>query len=199
MNVRSDLLARLDRRSADLVALFVGIARTRMAGMPVSNPALQVEALGFKLDGTPPAGYGERPSGRVGPCLGRPGAAARVPVDQVDAPPCGLGVLITPWFMNLVRLPLQREDRPEAVGRARAHLLAGHVFEFIGSHEPAIGSFAACSLFSPMFEFADQAAARATAVAVLTMVRATPATPEPTMPARRSFLFGRSVVQDSRP
>ena len=66
-------------------------------------------------------------------------------------------------------------------------------FDFIGSHEPAFGSYAACSLFSPMFEFGDQAAAVATARAVLTTLRTPVAAVEQTVsPARRSFLLGRS-------
>lgn len=38
----------LDDPSTDLVAVFAAIARTRMADVPLCNPALQVEALGFR-------------------------------------------------------------------------------------------------------------------------------------------------------
>lgn len=34
--------------SPDLVALFANIARTRMADVPICNPALEVEAVGFR-------------------------------------------------------------------------------------------------------------------------------------------------------
>lgn len=79
-----------------------------------------------------------------------------------------LGVLITPWFMNLVLLP----DAPESWepvplrADARYEFPAGS-FDFIGGHEPACGEFQSCSLFSPVFEFEQQEVARATAEAVL--------------------------------
>ena len=162
---------RLNDRVAQLAALFMHIAHTRMSGVPVLNAALQVEALGFE-------------------CL---------PAGGGDA--AGLGILITPWFMNLVLLPLQRDDSAAQVGRTHEALLAGQRFEFIGAHEAALGAFAACSLFSPMFEFADQPTARATALEVLAHLRRAPipaARTEP-VPARRSFLFGRSAVPEVRP
>jgi len=161
----------LNARVAELAALFTTIAQTRMAGVPVLNPALQVEAIGFEY----------RPAG--------------------DGDAAGLGILITPWFMNLVRLPLQRDESAAQVGRTHEALLAGQRFEFIGAHEGALGAFAACSLFSPMFEFADQVTARATALEVLAQLRTPPAPAariEP-VPARRSFLFGRSAVPEVRP
>ena len=79
-----------------------------------------------------------------------------------------LGVLITPWFMNLVLLP----DAPEhwnpvpVRGQARYEFPAG-AFDFIGGHEADCGEFQSCSLFSPVFEFGAQEVARATAEAVL--------------------------------
>ena len=178
MTARVDLADRLNGRVADLVALFAAIERTRMAGVPVLNPALRVEAVGFDI----------------------------VAGDEGDAA-AGLGILITPWFMNLVRLPLQRDD-DAAVGRTQMHQLNGRALEFLGAHEPAFGAFAACSLFSPVFEFSDQASARATALAVLTQLRAEPAPSVVALeaavaaeasPARRSFLFGRSAVGAVRP
>lgn len=157
---------RLKHRVAELAALFTHIAHTRMAGVPVLNAALQVEAIGFE-------------------CL---------PPGEGDA--AGLGILVTPWFMNLVRLPLQRDDSAAQVGRTHEEPLAGQRFGFIGAHEAAVGAFGACSLFSPMFEFADQPTARATALDVLAHLRPSPvpaARTEP-VPARRSFLFGRSAA-----
>lgn len=108
-----------------------------------------------------------------------------------------LGVLVTPWFMNLVWFPLGRRDTPAKVGDSRVREVGGERFEFIAAHEERFGSFEACSLFSPMFQFADHAAARATAAAVLASLRARPARPVRPLekpPARRSFLFGRSAV-----
>jgi len=81
---------------------------------------------------------------------------------------CCLGVLITPWFMNLMLL--------SADGDAWAHLPSGTLishrfpsgtYEFILGEEERIGHYLMCSLFSPVFEFQDQAAAVATARAVM--------------------------------
>lgn len=108
--------------------------------------------------------------------------------------PGALGVLLTPWFMNMVWFPLERSDHPARVGLSHTRVVGGEAFAFIGAHEVQFGSFEACSLFSPMFQFADHAAARATAAAVLASLRAhKPAADEKPSP-RRSFLFGRSAV-----
>ena len=81
-----------------------------------------------------------------------------------------LGVLLTPWFMNLMLLPLDGEkyaENPPQVGdKQMINLPAGRV-EFIVGHEESLGYSLSCSLFSPMFEFQDQQAAIDTAVAAL--------------------------------
>ena len=157
-----------------LVAAFEQIASTRMAGVPVLNAALSVEAVGFE-----PQADAAGESGVV-------------------------GVLVAPWFMNLIWLPADAADESHRIGETRLHVLGGARFQFIGAHEPSIGAYSACSMFSPMFEFADQEAARATAREVLNALRAAPVVvtaPEPGLavaaepaPARRSFLFGRSAA-----
>jgi [NiFe] hydrogenase assembly HybE family chaperone len=79
-----------------------------------------------------------------------------------------LGILITPWFMNLLLVPRTAEQHePIVAGKSRRYGFPAGVFEFIGAREPALGDYQACSLFSPMFEFTDHASARATAVAAL--------------------------------
>lgn len=166
----------LNHRVDALVARFTAIARTRMAGVPVLHAGLHVEAVGFEV---------------------------RTPDDtpaQVPAASDAVGILITPWFMNLVRLPLQRESAITAVGQVQPLALGAQRFEFIAAHDDALGAYAACSLFSPMFEFIDQAAARATAQAVLDELRRSPAAPPVQArpadlpPARRAFLLGRSAA-----
>ena len=79
-----------------------------------------------------------------------------------------LGILITPWFMNVVLMP-RVSAAWQAIGEreTRHHVFPGGVFEFIGGREPTLGDYQACSLFSPMFEFADQREARATGLAAL--------------------------------
>jgi [NiFe] hydrogenase assembly HybE family chaperone len=79
-----------------------------------------------------------------------------------------LGMLLTPWCMNLLIVP-----DPEStfvfgpVGSKQLIEFPAGVFEFIASEEAGLGAFAACSMFSPMQAFADQAAAVATAEAVM--------------------------------
>ncbi|MDE2604347.1 MAG: [NiFe]-hydrogenase assembly chaperone HybE [Burkholderiales bacterium] len=101
------------------------------------------------------------------------------------------GVLITPWFMNLVCLPDGGDAL--AVGAARERRVGGEAFGFIGAEMPGVGRFEACSLCSPMFHFADQDAARATAQAVLDLLRKSGTAAEaPAMPSRRALFLGRA-------
>jgi [NiFe] hydrogenase assembly HybE family chaperone len=79
-----------------------------------------------------------------------------------------LGILITPWFMNLVLMPrVSAKWLAIAEGESRHYVFPAGVFEFIGGRHPAIGDYQACSLFSPMFEFANHDGAHATALAAL--------------------------------
>jgi [NiFe] hydrogenase assembly HybE family chaperone len=72
-----------------------------------------------------------------------------------------LGVMVTPWFMNLVLLPRERASwQPLAAGAKRKLSFPAGVYEFIGADDAAVGEHQTCSLFSPMLEFEDQAAAR---------------------------------------
>jgi [NiFe] hydrogenase assembly HybE family chaperone len=134
----------MSQRAPRLVAAFTEIARTRMAGVPVLNLALAGEAIGF------------------GPQTDAAGALGV------------MGVLVAPWFMNLIWLPADSADASHPVGETRLHVIGGERLEFIGAHEPSIGAYAACSMFSPMFEFTDQEAACATAREVLGALRAAP-------------------------
>ncbi|PPE70081.1 [NiFe]-hydrogenase assembly chaperone HybE [Caldimonas thermodepolymerans] len=141
-----------------LVQAYGRIARTRMAGLPMCHPGLGVEAVGFH--------HRTLDGGEAG----------------------WLGVLVTPWCMNLVWRP----DDPACVaapGRERTHRLGEADYGFIGAQEDGMGRFEACSLFSPMFEFEDMAAARAVAGEVMRLLQAREAA-VPEQPARRRFLFG---------
>lgn len=180
--------ATLPPRIDALTALFENIGQTRMAGVPILNPALRVEALGFELC--------EGVVAHSAPVAAPTPAGA---LAQASEAVSAVGILVTPWFMNLVWFPLERIDQPWTVGRSRSHRVGENIFDFIASHEPTFGSYEACSLFSPMFEFTDHAAACATAQAVLAELRQppapAPATAAPAKPsdlaARRAFLFGR--------
>lgn len=135
-----------DRLEA-LEATFRRIATTRMRGVPVLHAALSVQAVGFALE---------------------PGVAGSAPVL--------MGVLVTPWFMNVLRLPVTLvADEAAAgllpVGATAVRRYGAHPLDFLGAHEPSIGAFEQASLFSPMFGFADQPAAVATAREVLRLLR----------------------------
>ena len=79
-----------------------------------------------------------------------------------------LGILVTPWFMNLVLMP-RATTKWQAIREreSRHYVFPAGVFEFIGACDAVLGDYQSCSLFSPMFEFADQREARDTAVAAL--------------------------------
>jgi [NiFe] hydrogenase assembly HybE family chaperone len=79
--------------------------------------------------------------------------------------------------------------------------VGSEVFPFIGAHEEGFGAYEACSLFSPMFEFADHDAALATAQAVLGALHppaSAPVSGEPLAASRRALLFGRGA-REGRP
>lgn len=99
-----------------------------------------------------------------------------------------LGVLVTPWFMNLVALPNGPDDVPD-LSRRLLDLPAGQ-YEFTAARETGIGLYLACPLISPMAQFASQADALAVAEAVMQEVfrgTATAAADQPD-PGRRGFL-----------
>lgn len=132
--------------------------------------------------------------------------ALRVQAVGFEAEPDGstaTGVLITPWFMNLVRLPLGGDAQMAAPRESALRVVGRERFAFIGADEPGFGAYEACSLFSPMFEFADQDAARATAEAVLAELRRVdePPSPKPAVapdPSRRAWLLGRTRGEPAR-
>ncbi len=112
---------------------FREVAETRMSDVPIINPAVEVEAIGFS------------------------------PTEKGL-----LGVLVTPWFINLVLLPMNGEDWQECqVGTEVTHAFASgrYVFHFAGDRE--IGIYQTCSLLSPVLELADHATAVAVGHAAL--------------------------------
>jgi [NiFe] hydrogenase assembly HybE family chaperone len=133
---------RAERRAQRLAAYFADVAETRMAGIPILNLRLRVAVIGMQRW-------------------------------QHE----WLCVVLTPWFMSLVLLPADDDaigppasNGSDAVGgKATVRLPAGR-FEFIWSHDPAIGFYRTCSLFSPVFEFDDQETAVAAAEAALAAV-----------------------------
>lgn len=78
-----------------------------------------------------------------------------------------LCALLTPWFMNVMMLARGAGEAPATVGAKRMFAFPAGQFEFICGHEPVIGAYWMCSLFSPVLEFADQESAEATAALAL--------------------------------
>jgi [NiFe] hydrogenase assembly HybE family chaperone len=72
-----------------------------------------------------------------------------------------LGVLVTPWSINLMLLPHDpaRWQRLRAGERQRYTFPAG-AYDFIGAADETLGEYQMCSLFSPALDFADHGSAR---------------------------------------
>lgn len=144
--------------AAELEYVFGEIARTRMAGLPICNPALQVEAVAFR---------------------------------QL-ADRHWVGVMITPWAINLLRLSGDAETWPcLPSGSKHTWRFTTGDYEFIAAEEAELGSFHLCSLFSPASEFRSHEAARRLAEAIAEALDA----PPPSLPdsgprtaSRRAFL-----------
>jgi [NiFe] hydrogenase assembly HybE family chaperone len=161
--------------AARLQAAFEHVRRERMAGLPFVNEALRVEVVGLR-----------RWHG------------------------LWLCVLVTPWFMNLMLLPGDGTPAAEGVSARWPAVRTGEyapfsfpaaVMSFLAGREGELGEYLSCSLFSPMFEFADHEAARQTAQACLAALfdpaadgrAAAEPRPEvaPTPVSKRDFLRGR--------
>ena len=79
-----------------------------------------------------------------------------------------LGVLVTPWFMNLVLLPGAADDWSGLkTGDKELIAFPSGTYEFLAADRPETGPYKACSLFSPMFDFSSMLQAVETAAAVL--------------------------------
>jgi len=104
-----------------------------------------------------------------------------------------VGILITPWFMNLIAVGQQESETARAGFTKSIAFPAGDV-EFISGHLAGFGPYYAASLFSPMFDFADMEAAKSTALEIMLALFSAPVE-ELTKPRdksmdRRAFLRG---------
>lgn len=112
-------------------------------------------------------------------------------------------VLVSPWFMNIMVLPLDSERAPALPeGSKRMLRFPSGDYEAIAGRIDGVGVFESISLFSPMFEFADQAVARSTAQSAAEGLFEAPAPKQAPSPAtaeaprnldRRELLFGRQA------
>lgn len=115
-------------RVSDLVDQFRLIYMERMRDLPIVNPCLDVEAIGF-----------DRWEGQ------------------------DLGVLITPWFMNLVLLPGDGDLVEQAQGDLIACQFPSGICEMTVCHDEELGTYLAAVLFRTVVDFPDQETARAIA------------------------------------
>lgn len=112
--------------------VFEHIRTTRMADVPILNPQMQVDVIGWRK------WAGE-----------------------------WLGILITPWTINLMILPGGGgEFRPLVMDERQSWQFPSGFYDFMGGEEAALGPYQICSLFSPVMEFESHAAAVETAQAV---------------------------------
>ncbi len=145
----------------EALAQAYGRAERQMRDLPIHNPALAVETVGFRAFG-----------------------------DGL------LGIVISPWFMNLTLLPEDPAGWAElSLGASVDRALPSGVYPFLVGDLDGVGRVLTCSLFSPMHEFQEQAVARITAEAALEEVLRPPA-PPPTPAVRelsRRSLFGAAA------
>lgn len=112
----------LDQLTARIETAFTRIEQEQMQGIPLLNPMLKVQTLGFQH-------YGER----------------------------AVGIIITPWMMNLILLPAEGEDwSGMALGEKQTHRFPASEYKFMVNEFDGIGTCQTHSLYSPMHEFMDQ-------------------------------------------
>lgn len=71
-----------------------------------------------------------------------------------------LGVMVTPWSINLMLLPRNPAAwHPVCAGEKRRYEFPAGCYEFIDAVDSLVGEYRMCSLFSPALEFEDHAAA----------------------------------------
>ncbi|MCE3284998.1 MAG: [NiFe]-hydrogenase assembly, chaperone, HybE [Steroidobacteraceae bacterium] len=107
-----------------------------------------------------------------------------------------IGVIVTPWFMNLTVLPSPADLATWREGAVAQIAFPSGVYDFVVSEAGDNGLIATCSLFSLMHEFADQDSARAAARAAIDALFEPAAPQRPssakaaTVLSRRKFLGG---------
>jgi [NiFe] hydrogenase assembly HybE family chaperone len=129
-------------------------AALKVKGMPIYNPTLAVEAVGFR-----------QYQGRH------------------------VGVIVTPWFMNLTVLPTAEDLRTWSAGGSARLVFPSGSYDFTVSELEDIGLVGACSLFSTMSDFTDHEAAQMAASSVAEALFQ-PDAPEPVPTVSRRQLFG---------
>lgn len=123
-----------------LVHSFQYIQQESMQNIPILNPKLQVEALGFK-----------EYQGRI------------------------IGIVITPWFMNLFMLPGEDDNWDDLqLGDKQPQKFPSSTYTFLVNEIDGVGRYLSHSLYSPMNEFDDQDHALAAASSFLDLLMVKP-------------------------
>jgi [NiFe] hydrogenase assembly HybE family chaperone len=144
-------------------SVFAAVADGTMRDMPLNNPALRVETVGF-----------------------------------TSWEDLWVGVLITPWAINLMVLPAAGpEFRVPGGATDRIWRFPSGEYRFHDGCLDSLGPYQTCSLFSPPAEFPDQDSARAVALEIMAALFRSEMEPEPSPDtfSRRAFLqgsFGRA-------
>ncbi|MCG8428289.1 MAG: [NiFe]-hydrogenase assembly chaperone HybE [Chromatiales bacterium] len=117
----------------ELERVFNRIHQERMQGIPILNPEVKVQAVGFQIWG-----------------------------DSY------LGVMVTPWFMNLMLIPQNRADNPlPELGEQVIRKLPSQEYKFTVNEIEELGPCLTHALYSPMSKFPDHTTAVQTAEAFL--------------------------------
>jgi [NiFe] hydrogenase assembly HybE family chaperone len=145
------------RESAALERLVSAYRRAAlsMKGLPIYNPTLAVEGVGFR-----------------------------------DFQGRQVGVIVTPWFMNLTVLPAAADRETWRKGETTRLAFPSGAYDFVVSEIEDVGPIGTCSLFSPMLDFADHEAARVAAQAAADSLFEPVEPPATTTVSRRQLLTG---------
>ena len=100
-----------------------------------------------------------------------------------------LGVLITPWFMNLVLLPASDELAGIPQGQLIECVFPSGPCELTVCQDDILGTYLAAVLFRTVVDFPDQNTARAIAAEALAGILAEPV-PDPSTIGRRDLFMG---------
>ena len=131
--------------------------------MPSTNPSRQVRQAFERIGAERMAGL---------PLLND--ALAVEVVGFLDHAGQWVGVLITPWCLNLMLLPGADDWQPPPEGVWRMERFPGMQLQLLGGSEPGVGAYAFRSLQSPVTGYHDQDTVRAVAREVLKQLLTAP-------------------------
>jgi [NiFe] hydrogenase assembly HybE family chaperone len=153
----------LEALTQQIESAFKRIEQEQMQGIPLLNPALRVQAIGFQS-------YEDR----------------------------AIGIVITPWMMNLILLPAQSDDWSDLKpGDKQHHRLPANEFRFMVNEIEGIGVCQTHSLYSPMNEFFNQDHAQAAAESFMQTLMV--AVEEPDTDPHDEELLGRILRGEEPP